>query len=60
MREFDKQWALREAKFIYQVMTQYRWYSRVGLTWEEYQARICLERDRFRARMYEILVLGIY
>lgn len=48
------------ARYMFEFMTDYRWYSRVGLTWEEYQSHVALERIKYKARMYEIMVLGIY
>jgi hypothetical protein len=56
MREIE----IRLAKWLYQTMTDYRWHSRVGLSWEQYQLQVKTEKERFRARMYEIVALGLY
>ena len=52
----DEAIASRWAYWLYQTMTDYRWYSRVGLTWDQYQDRIALERTRLHSRLYEISI----
>ena len=52
----DEAIARRFAYWLYKTMTDYRWYSKVGLSWEEYQDRIALERTRLHSRLYEISI----
>ena len=59
MNSYRRQCAIDRAKSLFQTMTDYRWYSRGLLSWEAYQQRLAIETVRYKARMYEIVTLGI-